>query len=104
MFKKALIISLAVASFVPVAASAGEVQNRLNNETARVDQGVHDGSLTYGEYHRLDNSQDRIQAERNRDLRANGGRLTAGEYRQLNREENNLSDRIAFDKHNRFGQ
>jgi hypothetical protein len=104
MFKQALIISLAVASFVPVAASAGEVQNRLNNESGRIDQGVRSGNLTHGEYHRLDNSQDRIQARRNHDLRANDGHLTGGEYRRLNRQENNLSDRIYFDKHNSFRQ
>ncbi len=100
MFKKALIIGIAVTAFVPVAASAGEVQNRLNDETQRIDQGVHSGSLTYGEYRRLDNGEDRIQAQRNHDLRADGGHLTAGQYHQLNREENNLSDRIYFDKHN----
>jgi hypothetical protein len=104
MFKAALIVSIAVAALIPVAASAGEVQNRLNNETARIDQGVHNGSLTGGEYGRLDARQDRIQAQRNRDLRANDGRLTGSEYRHLNREENRLSDRIYFDKHNTFRQ
>jgi 6-phosphogluconolactonase len=32
------------------------------------------------------------------------GRLTAAEYRRLNRQENRLSDRIYFDKHNRARQ
>ena len=104
MFKQALILGMAVAAFVPIAASAGEVQNRLNNQTGRIDQGVRSGSLTYGEYHRLDNGEDRIQAQRNRDLRANDGHLTRGEDLRLNHEENNLSDRISFDKHNRFRQ
>lgn len=100
MFKQALVIGTALVALVPVAANAGEVQNRINNQNARINQGVHSGSLTSGEYHRLDTSEDRIQAQRNRDLRANGGRLTAAEYHQLNREENGLSDRIYFDKHN----
>lgn len=104
MFKQALIASIALAAFIPVAASAGEVQNRINNENARINQGVGSGSLTYGEYHRLDGSADRIQFQRNRDLRANGGNLTPAEYRNLNREENNLSDRIYFDKHNTWRQ
>ena len=104
MFNQALIVALAFAAFIPVAASAGEVQNRLNNQTGRIDQGVHSGSLTYGEYRRLDNSEDRIQAQRNRDLRTNGGKLSGVEYRHLNREENNLSDRIYFDKHNTVRQ
>jgi hypothetical protein len=104
MFKQALIASIALAAFIPVAASAGEVQNRINNENARINQGVRNGSLTAGEYHRLDRSADRIQFERNRDLRAHGGHLTPAEYRNLNRQENNLSDRIYFDKHNRWHQ
>ena len=62
------------------------------------------GSLTYGEYRRVDNGLDRIQAQRARDLRRNDGHLTAGERAQLNREENRLSDRIYFDKHNRARQ
>jgi hypothetical protein len=104
MFKQAFIASIALAAFVPVAASAGEVQNRINNENTRINQGVHSGSLTYGEYHRLDTTADRIQFQRNRDLRTDGGHLTPAQYRNLNREENNLSDRIYFDKHNAWRQ
>jgi len=105
MFTKTLVATALLASLIaPLAASAGEVENRLHHENARIDQGVRNGSLTYGEYHRLDNSADRIQAERNRDLRRNDGHLTAAEYRKLNRQENNLSDRIYFDKHNRARQ
>jgi len=104
MFKQALIASIALAAFIPVAASAGEVQNRINTENARINQGVRGGSVTYGEYHRLDRTADRIQFERNRDLRANGGHLTPAQYHNLNRQENNLSDRIYFDKHNGWRQ
>lgn len=105
MFTKTLVATALLASLVaPLAAGAGEVENRLHREDARINQGVRNGSLTYGEYQRLDNAADRIQAQRNRDLRRNDGRLTAAEYRQLNREENTLSDRIYFDKHNRARQ
>jgi hypothetical protein len=97
---KALIAATALIALVPLAASAGEVENRIHDQQARINQGVRDGSLTAGEYRRVDGSLDRIQAQRNRDLRANGGHLTPGEYAHLNREENRLSDRIAFDKHN----
>jgi hypothetical protein len=103
MFTKAILAAALFASSVaPLAASAGEVENRLHHEQARINQGVRNGSLTYGEYRRLDNTEDRIQAERNRDLR--DGRLSPREYRQLNRQENRLSDRIYFDKHNRAHQ
>jgi len=103
MFTKAIVATALLASLVaPLAANAGEVERRLHHETARIDQGVRNGSLTYGEYQRLDNEEDRIQAQRNRDLR--DGRLTRAEYRQLNREENRLSDRIYFEKHDRQHQ
>lgn len=103
MFTKAIVATALLASLVaPLAANAGEVGRRLHHETARIDQGVRNGSLTYGEYQRLDNEEDRIQAQRNRDLR--DGRLSRAEYRQLNREENRLSDRIYFEKHDRQHQ
>lgn len=101
---KAAIAAAALLALFPIAANAGEVQNRINNENARINQGVHNGSLTYGEYHRVDGRADQIQAQRNRDLRNGGGHLTASQYHQLNREENNLSDRIYFDKHNTNNQ
>ncbi|MFN2460782.1 MAG: hypothetical protein ABR591_08875 [Candidatus Velthaea sp.] len=102
---KALIAAAALGLMgAPLAANAGEVQNRIHRENARIDRGVRDGQLTYGEYSRLDTSLDRIQAQRRRDLRANRGRLTPAEERQLNREEDRLSDRISFDNHNRARQ
>ena len=106
MFTKALVATALLASLVaPLAASAdGEVEQRIDNQQGRINQGVQNGALTYGEYHRLDNGLDRIQGQRARDLRRNDGHLTKGEYRQLNREQNRLSDRIYFDKHNRARQ
>lgn len=105
MFTKAIVATALLASLVtPLAANAGEVGKRLHHETVRIDQGVRNGSLTYGEYQHLDNEEDRIQAQRNRDLRRDDGHLTQAQYRQLNREENRLSDQIYFDKHNRAHQ
>jgi hypothetical protein len=101
MFTKTLVAATLFASLVaPLAASAdGHVEQRIDNQQARINQGVRNGSLTRGEYRRLDNGLDRIEAQRRRDLR--DGHLSRGEFRQLNREENRLSDRIYFDKHNR---
>ena len=97
---KAILAAAALVALVPLAASAGEVENRIHNQNARIDQGVRNGSLTYGEYHGVDHRLDTIQAQRNRDLRRNDGHLTGGEAAHLNHEENNLSNRIYFDKHN----
>jgi len=106
MFTKTLVAAALLTSLVaPLAALAdGEVEQRVDNQQGRINQGVRNGSLTYGEYHRLDNGLDHIQAQRARDLRRNDGHLTPAEYRQLNREQNRLSDRIYFDKHNRSHQ
>jgi hypothetical protein len=103
MFTKTLVAAALLASLVaPLAASAdGHVEQRIDNQQGRIRQGVHNGSLTRGEYNRLDNGLDHIQGQRARDLRRNDGRLTAAESRQLNREQNRLSNRIYFDKHNR---
>ena len=100
MRTKALLIATALVALVPLAASAGEVENRIHNQNARIDQGVRNGSLTYGEDRRVDRRLDTIQAQRNHDLRRNDGHLTGRETAHLNREENGLSDRIYFDKHN----
>ncbi|MEO7039912.1 MAG: hypothetical protein ABI186_07795 [Candidatus Elarobacter sp.] len=106
MFTKVLVATTLLASLIaPLAASAdGEVEQRIDNQQGRINQGVQNGSLTSGEYRRVDNGLDHIQSQRARDLRANDGHLTKGEYRQLNREQNRLSDRIYFDKHNRARQ
>jgi hypothetical protein len=100
MLKPIILTATALIALFPVAASAGEVENRLHDQQARINQGVANGSLTRGEYDHLEYADDRIQAERNRDLRANGGTLTRGEDVHLNRQENNVSNQIYFDKHN----
>jgi hypothetical protein len=97
--QKIVLAAVAALALLPIAANAGEVQHRVNHEQARIDQGVTGHDLSYGQYHRLEGSLDHIEAQRDRDLRANDGHLTGSEVRQLNREENNLSDRIYWDKH-----
>jgi hypothetical protein len=100
MFTKAIVSTALLAALVaPLAANAGEVQNRINHENARINQGLHNGSLSQREYRRLDNRLDHIQAQRNRDLRRNGGHLTPAEYARLNREENRTSRAIYREKH-----
>lgn len=91
--------SLGIA-ILPGAAQAGEVSQRVQEQQARIDQGVSDGQMTRGEYDSSESHLSRINAQREADLRANGGRLTQGERLQLNRELNRNSGRIYFDKHN----
>jgi hypothetical protein len=104
IISKSILTAGAFAAFaaatIPLAASAGEVHNRVNNQQARINQGVRSGQLTQGEYDRDENHLDRINAQRDRDLRQNGGHLTSGEHYQLNHELNRNSNRIYFTKHN----
>ncbi len=98
--KSLLATALFAAIAAPLAANAGEVQNRVNNQQARINQGVASGQLTQREYNSTEGHLQAIEAQRRHDLRKNDGRLTADEFRQLNREENRNSRRIYFDKHN----
>jgi hypothetical protein len=100
MFTKTIVSAALLASLIaPLAANAGEVENRIDRQQARINQGWRNGSLTRAEYRGLDRSLDRIQAQRARDLRRNDGHLTPAQYAQLNREENRLSARIYHEKH-----
>ena len=89
---------------LPGAAQAGEVQNRVNHQQQRLNQGVASGQLTQREYNRDESRLSRDEAARNRDLRRNDGHLTSQERENLNRRLNNNSNDIYFTKHNRADQ
>jgi hypothetical protein len=103
LFGKVLIATLAggiLASSLPLAASAGEVANRVENQQARIAAGVHNGQLSPREYVNDEAHLRAINAQRRLDLARNGGHLTAYQKAQLNRELNNNSARIYRTKHN----
>jgi hypothetical protein len=108
LFSKAILTAAGTAalalSLSPLAASAGEVNNRDHRQQARINQGVADGQLTRGEYFRDEARLDRVEAQRNRDLAKDGGHLTRGQYVHLNRELNRNSRDIYFTKHDRAHQ
>jgi hypothetical protein len=91
-------------SALPSAASAGEVNNRDHRQQAIIDQGVKSGQLTQREYDRDQFRLDRVENQRARDLRADGGHLTRTQYAHLNRELNRNSNDIYFTKHNKATQ
>jgi Ni/Co efflux regulator RcnB len=100
MLKKVLFGILAAATFAaPLAAQAGEVVHREHRQENRIYAGVSNGSLTRGEYDRLQAREASINFSRERDLARNGGTLTPQEYRNLNRRENALSHAIYHEKH-----
>jgi hypothetical protein len=82
----------------PSVAFAGPLGDRLHHQDQRIYTGVETGSLTYGEYKRLERREDSIQAQRARDLRDGGG-LTRYERFKLNQRLNQQSHRIYKQKH-----
>jgi Ni/Co efflux regulator RcnB len=98
--KKLISVMLASALvLLPLAAQAGQLNNRINNQERRIYNGVKNGSLTHKEYNRLDRRVDNIEAARYRAIRS-GGKLTNAEKYQLNRRLDRTSKAIYRAKHN----
>ena len=98
------IIAAALAlTTIASATYAGEVYNRLQNQQARIQQGIRNGQLTQGEAMHLERREATINARRNADLAAHGGHLTQGDYRRLNAREDSVSGQIYVDRHNGQG-
>ncbi len=93
-------MNLASATAVPYHHDGQEVENRIDRQQQRIDQGVMSGQLTEGEYDHLQTRLDRIDASYEHDMEKKGGHLTAKEAQNLNRREDSLSEQIYFDKHN----
>jgi hypothetical protein len=75
-----------------------EVNKRLNNQQKRVDQGLSSGKLTDQQANKIQNQDQHIRQQEQRDAAQNGGHITKREQRQLNREENGVSREINRDE------
>ena len=84
--------------FAPLAAQAGQIQQRINHQEQRIYQGVKNGSLSPKEYKRLERQEDKIEAARLRAIRSSG-KLTQAEKYRLNHRLNNASQSIYREKH-----
>lgn len=101
MHKPIVAAICALSVFAPLCAQAGEVSHREIRQEHRIYQGVRGGSVTPGEYARLQHQESALNAERSRDLREGRPGLNRAQYRTLNRQENRLSHEIYRDKHDR---
>jgi hypothetical protein len=99
MNKSIVAIVTGLLVLMPLAAQAGPLQNRINNQQQRIYHGVKNGSISPKEYRRLERRQDNIEAARRRDIRS-GGKLTRSEKHRLNYRLNRLSNTIYRTKHN----
>jgi hypothetical protein len=77
-----------------------EVNHREWRQQERIEQGIHNGSLSPQEAQQLESQERALRQQEHADVRANGGYLTKGQDRQLNREEDMLSHEIHHDEHN----
>jgi F0F1-type ATP synthase membrane subunit b/b' len=76
-----------------------QVNKRLDNQNARVNQGVKNGTLTQGQAKQLHKEDKAIRSEERADAAANGGHITKQQQRQINRQENQVSKQIYQQKH-----
>jgi hypothetical protein len=75
------------------------VNQRVQNQENRIDQGEKNGALTPGQADKLQNRDNKIEAQAQKDENANGGKLTPGEKRRLNKRLNRTSRAIHNEKH-----
>ena len=91
--------SLAMAQSVPDHPRVNEVNQRLDNQQARINQGLANGTMT-GKQAARDEAHDANIAKRESvDEAKHNGHLTKGEQNRLNRSENRNSRRIYRQKH-----
>jgi hypothetical protein len=95
-------LMLAVSGVLPLLADepVGRIQQRKENQQARIAQGVGSGSLTAGETANLEHKEANLDHEIRTDRKANGGNLTNNQKSRINRRQNRLSGDIYKDKHN----
>ncbi len=71
-----------------------EVNGRLANQNARIDNKVKDGDLSKAQAATLHHEDHAIRKEEQRDAAKHDGHITKHEQNKLNRQENHVSHRI----------
>lgn len=71
-----------------------EVDGRLANQNARINEKVANGEMSRHEAHQLKRQDRAIHREKNAMAAANGGYITRLQQRQLNHQENQVSREI----------
>ncbi len=71
-----------------------QVNNRLNNQNARVDNKVDNGKMSKGEAAKIHGQDHAIRKEERRDAAANHGHITKAEQQHINHQQNQVSKEI----------
>jgi hypothetical protein len=82
----------------------GRIQQRKENQQARIGNGVKNGTLSPKETVNLEKKEGALNHEIHHDRVQNGGNLTNKEKAQVNRQQNHLSRQIYKDKHDGPGK
>jgi hypothetical protein len=98
MNKSIVAIFAGLLVLTPIAAQAGQIQNRINRQQQRTYVGVKKGSISPKEFRQIERREDKIEAARFRAIRS-GGKLTQVEKNRLNHRLNKLSNTIYRDRH-----
>ena len=89
----------AIAQGVPGHPRVNEVNQRLDNQQARINQGLANGTMSTKQAARDEAHDANIARRESVDEAKNGGHLTKGEQVRLNQSLNNNSARIYDQKH-----
>ena len=92
-------VSVTAQTFDQTHPRRAEVNGRLADQNARIQQGVKDGQLSRNQAHQLHAEERAIRAEERADARVNGGHITKGEQRTINQQENANSRAIYGERH-----
>jgi hypothetical protein len=76
-----------------------EVNHRVDNQRARINEGEKSGKLTPEQAQQLRANDRAIKQQEHADVKENGGHLTTAEQKQINQEENANSALIRDEKH-----
>jgi len=76
-----------------------QVDNRLEHQQNRIEQGVKNGTLTRQQARELYRNDQRVAHQEQKDMAAHGGHLTKREQTNMNKELNHNSKQIYRAKH-----
>lgn len=76
-----------------------EIDQRLENQEKRIQQGEASGKLTAAQGERLEKRDERVAKEEARDEAKHNGHLTKQEQRRMNKQLNHNSKKIHEEKH-----
>lgn len=99
LFTPALLLAIAAPVFAADPVATPGIEQRIQNQERRIEQGERSGALTAREANRLERKEQRIERAENR-AKADG-QVTAQERHQLKRQLNQQNRRIYREKHDR---